>query len=286
MKKYISIIIGCLLIGLAYNEFFVPYDFIPSGLIGLGSVFENTYHINAVFFIAAVNLFLILVSTPILKIKNTKKYLLPAFFIPLFIYLTQNINTIISINNLDPILIALTGSLVCGYGYSIIYDSSSSANSFDIVEEMTNKNKVYKTKVLTFIIDIFVVILAYLNYGADIAIYSTLIILVISYFSTKSKLGINSNKTFFIITSKIDDIKNYLINDLKYDYTEFNIKGGFTNQKNKIIMTVIETKDYYRLKEGISLIDPTAFISIIDNYESINKNVKINKILLDSNKKD
>ena len=42
-------------------------------------------------------------------------------------------------------------------------------------------------------------------------------------------------------------------------------------------MTVIDTKDYFRLKEGIAIIDPEAFITIIDNYESINKNVTLNK---------
>ena len=42
-------------------------------------------------------------------------------------------------------------------------------------------------------------------------------------------------------------------------------------------MTVISTKDYFRVKEGIKLIDPNAFISITDNYEVINKNIKINE---------
>ena len=95
--------------------------------------------------------------------------------------------------------------------------------------------------------------------------------------STKAKLGISSNKTFLIITAKEKEVKDYLLNDLKYDFTEFNAKGGFTNHKSKIIMSVIDTKDYYKLKEGINIIDPKAFISIIDNYESINKNITINK---------
>jgi len=42
-------------------------------------------------------------------------------------------------------------------------------------------------------------------------------------------------------------------------------------------MTVISTKEYYELKEGIKEIDPSAFISITDGYEVLNKNVKINK---------
>ena len=40
-------------------------------------------------------------------------------------------------------------------------------------------------------------------------------------------------------------------------------------------MTVINTKDYYKVKEGIKLIDPKAFISITDNYEVMNNNISI-----------
>ena len=64
--------------------------------------------------------------------------------------------------------------------------------------------------------------------------------------------------------------------ELRYDFTAFEAEGGFTKKKSKVIMSVINTKDYFKVKEGIKLIDPKAFISITDNYEVMNKNVKIN----------
>ena len=99
--------------------------------------------------------------------------------------------------------------------------------------------------------------------------------------STKSKIGISNSKTFFVITTKEKEVKDYLLNTLNVDYTEFNVKGGYSNNKNKIIMTVIDTKDYYRLKEGINIIDSNAFIFILDNYETINQNVPISTKLKD-----
>ena len=65
--------------------------------------------------------------------------------------------------------------------------------------------------------------------------------------------------------------------ELNHDLTEFDAEGGFTKKKNRVIMTVISSKDYYKVKEGIQLIDPKAFISVTDNYEVMNKNVKINE---------
>ena len=276
MKRNLSIILGSILVGLAYNLFLSPYNLIPSGLIGLGALFAKSTHYNAALFISLSNFILLLICLPILGHKITKNYLLSSFFIPFTIFISSDISNLISFENIELIIIAIAGALLTGYGYSLIYKEGASIGGFEIVQDIFNKTKISENKFLSYIIDAIVIILTGILLTIESAVYCAIIIIVITYLSTKAKLGISNDKTFFIITSKEDDVKDYLLNDLKYDYTEFNVKGGFTNQKNKIIMTVIDTKDYYKLKEGITIIDPKAFISIIDNYESINKNITIN----------
>ena len=95
--------------------------------------------------------------------------------------------------------------------------------------------------------------------------------------TTKARIGISDSKAFYIITNKEKEIKKYLMEELHHDLTLFDAEGGFTKKKNSVIMTVIRTKDYFRVKEGIREIDPKAFISITDNYEVMNRNVKINE---------
>lgn len=95
--------------------------------------------------------------------------------------------------------------------------------------------------------------------------------------TTKARIGISNSKAFYIITTKEKEIKKYLMEELHHDLTAFDAEGGFSKKKNRVIMTVISTKDYFKVKEGIQLIDPKAFISITDNYEVMNNNVKINE---------
>ena len=40
-------------------------------------------------------------------------------------------------------------------------------------------------------------------------------------------------------------------------------------------MTAVDTKEYFKLKEGLKIIDPKVFISIVDSYEVVNKNLTI-----------
>lgn len=277
MKKYLSIIIGCFLISIAYTIFFSPYNLVPGGILGLGSLFYFVYDLDAVLFIAVSNIVLLLISLPVLGIKRTEKYLLSSFLIPTFIYLTSKLYVYAYFENMEMIIIAVVGAVITGLGYNLLYKEGYSIGGFEIIQDILNNASIKENKFLSYFIDLLVVLGTFLVFGLESAIYSLIIIAVIIYLSTKTRMGIGANRTFYIITNKEAEIKDYLVNDLKYDYTLLDAKGGYTNKKSKIIMTVIDTKDYFRLKEGIAIIDPEAFITIIDNYESINKNVTLNK---------
>jgi uncharacterized membrane-anchored protein YitT (DUF2179 family) len=279
MKRYFNIVIGSLLIALGFNIFFAPTDLICNGINGAALLFNYITSYNPALFILIINSGLILISLIVEGKKKTLKYLLPSLLIPIFILLTQKITSLITFENLETILQTISGSAIISYGSSLIYKEGLSASSIDILQDIFNSTRNYKDKSFSYAFEVIIVLLASFIISIESAVYSAIAIIIIIYMSTKSKIGISTSKTFYIITEKPEEIKDYLINELECDYTEINVKGGFTNQKNKIIMTVIDTKDYYRLKEGVTIIDPHAFISIIDNYETINKNLSLDKKL-------
>ena len=69
------------------------------------------------------------------------------------------------------------------------------------------------------------------------------------------------------MTNKEDEVKDYIINNLKHTVTTFTVKGGYLNDKRKAILTVIPTREYYHLTEGIKKIDEEAFFVAMDAYE-------------------
>ena len=215
----------------------------------------------------------------VLGYKDCKKYIITSFIIPITIYLSFYFTSKIDLSTIDKIVLVISGAYLTGFGYSLIHKSNYHVGGFAILDEIVNNYRTKKSKDISLLVDVIVVILTFLSYGFETAVYSVIAIFLINYMSTKSRIGVSNSKTFFIITTKESEVKDYLINELNHDYTEFNVKGGYSNNKNKIIMTVVDTKDYYRLKEGVNLIDPNAFVFIIDNYEAINKNVTISKKL-------
>ena len=88
-------------------------------------------------------------------------------------------------------------------------------------------------------------------------------------------IGISSNKVFYIITSKPLEVRDYIMDKLHYSVTLVKARGGYTNKRKKMLMCVVPTIEYLKLKELVLVLDPKAFFLIVDIYDSsVKKNCK------------
>lgn len=277
MKKYLKIIIGSLLISISFSLFFIPNNIVPNGTYGMSILMNYKTGYDPALFLLIVNFMLIVLSLIIQGPVKSKNYVAASLLIPIFIYIINSLSFYTYFAEIEMIMAAIAGAFLTGLGYSFIYKSGESVGGIEIIQDMINNVTKHKNKRLTIIVEIIILILTSLIFDLETMLYSLIVIIIILIMSTKSKIGVSTTKTFFIITNKEKEVKKYILEELKQDLTEFNTKGGFSNTKNKIIMTSVDTTNYYELKEGILLIDPTAFISITDGYEVINKNLTIRK---------
>ena len=276
VKKYLKIIIGCILISLGLNIFIIPSRLVASETIGFTSILAYNYGFNISALLLILNVWTLWLIYMIYDINKLKQYLLPTLLLPVCIYITSFININI-VDNIEKLLVSIAGAFVMGYGYSVMYKEGYRTGAIYILEDMYNDFAEKNTRVLSRVFDLILIIISLKLYGLEQSLYSIIVIVVIRYMTTKAKIGISDSKAFYIITSKEKEIKQYLMEELQHDFTSFDAEGGFTRKKNKVIMTVISTKDYFKVKEGIHAIDDKAFISITDNYEVMNRNRKINE---------
>ena len=276
IKKYTKIIIGCILISIGLNIFIIPAKLIASETIGFTSILSYSYGFNIAALLVIINVWTLWLIYMIYDINKLKQYLLPTLLLPICIYLGSFIDINI-VDNIEKLLVAISGAFIMGYGYSFMYKEGYRTGAIYILEDMYNDFSGNNTRLLSRTFDVILILISIKLYGIEQAIYSSIVIVIIRYMTTKARIGISDSKAFYIITTKEKEIKKYLMEELHHDFTSFDAEGGFTKKKNKVIMTVISTKDYFRVKEGIKEIDDKAFISITDNYEVMNKNIKINE---------
>ena len=277
IKKYVIVIVGLLLMAISFNLFQEPFNFVAGGVTGLSVIVKKIFHIDESLFIFIVNQSLIILSFIVLGKKKTLNTVLGSLMLPILILITKPLNNIISLENVDYIIIAIIGGIIYGVGLGLIYKNGYTSGGTDILNQIAEvKYKIPINKSII-AIDGLIVLLSAVTFDIATMIYSFIMLVLISVISNKTILELNQNKVLYIYTNEGKKIKEYLTNNFAYDLTIFDTIGGFSKEKNKLYMCCVSSRDYYVIKEGILYIDPKAFIIVTNSYEQKNANVLIRK---------
>lgn len=267
VKELIEFIIGCFLVALAFNLFMSPNNLVAGGISGFSLVLKYFFGLNPSIIISISNIFLIILSFLLLGKDKTKMSILGSILFPIFVSLTEHLSTYISFKESEMILIAIFGGVLQGLGAGLIFRAGYSTGGTDILNMIVSK--IFKISLgnSMFFTDGTIILIGAFVFGFNHLMYSLIILYLISTLTDKVVLGISDSKAFYIITSKEKEVKDFVINELKHGITELSAKGGYNSENQTVLMSVIPTREYYKLKEGIHNIDEKAFFVAMDSYE-------------------
>ena len=230
-------------------------------------IINHLLGINKSIIILGLSLFLLILSYIFLGKNKTRGSILGSLLFPLFVEITSNISEIIQIDTSQLLLSAVFGGILYGFGAGIIFKAGFTTGGTDILNQIISKYAKVSMGKSMLICDGTIVLLSGIVFGPTKLMYSVIILYLISYMSDRVILGISDSKAFYIVTDEEKKIKEYVIKYLNHGVTVFNAKGGYKKEKQTVLLCVLPTKDYYKLKEGIHEIDPDAFFVVTDAYE-------------------
>lgn len=271
--RIFNIMLGCIIISFGLNYFVLPNQLVIIGSDGLACLFSYIFTSNVYINMFILNVIILLFSLIFIDKQTIKLYIVPAVLIPIISYLTGFISKSYPIQLPEMMVSILVASFLIGIGYSFIFKAGYKASVIFIVEDIFSSLTNIHSKSYSFVIDIFNVILTVIFISLNVGLYSLIMIIIIRYLITKAEFGINDYKMFYVITDKEKEVRDYIVNDLHYKLTTLNVTGGYSKKSSKILLSVISSNDYFRLKEGIKLIDNHAFIAIVDTYDCINRKI-------------
>ena len=267
VKRHLQLLIGCLLIATSYNLFLVPNNIVAGGVAGFAIIINHLFNIDNSLIILIGSIFLLILSYFLLGKEKTKATILGSLLFPICVNLTKNIGNIIDIDTNQLLLISVFGGVVYGFGAGLIYKAGFTTGGTDIINQILSKYLKISMGNSMLYCDGTIVLLTAFVFGPTQFMYSIIILYVISYMSDRVILGVSDSKAFYIVTEEEEKIKEYILKYLNHGVTVFNAKGGYAKENQKVLMCVLPTKDYYKLKEGIHEIDPHSFFVVTDAYE-------------------
>jgi len=266
-KRYLMFIIGCFLSALAFNVFYSNYHIVTGGSAGLSIIMNYLYHIDESKFVLIVSLGLLLLSFFTLGFKKTLRSTLGTLLYPLFMKLTSYLVVYFNLQTNSLLLPVIYGGLLSGFATGIIMKTGFTTGGFNILYQMLHKYFKISIGKSSLVVNSYVLIFSSFIFGIPRAIYAIISLYIASVITDKVLLGTSLSKTFYIVTEKDEEVKNYIISKLKHGVTVLNVKGGYSNTKKQMLMCVVPTKEYFNLKEVVLKIDKNAFFLITDSYE-------------------
>lgn len=260
-------IIGTLLVALTFNIFIVPNNYVTGGISGVSVVLKYLLNIDVSTTLLIGNLFLILVGIIVLGVKDTTPSIIGAFFYTACVYLTEDINSILHIQLTGAFLNIIAIGLLCGIGYTMIYLAGYTTGGVDIIGKIFSIKYNLPLGKSLLVINVLILILGTITFGFEMLVISIIIRYLESKVIDSFLIGISDSKVMFINTEKLEEVNDFIIKEIESGTSEIKIKSGYKKRTGTILMCVVPTEKYIKLRDKIIKIDPNAFITILDAYE-------------------
>lgn len=277
------IVVGSFVLASGFVFFIDPHRIAPGGVYGIGIIVH--YLTKGVFSWApeglpigavglALNIPLTIIGIKLLGprfgIKTVVGFTLTSIFIDaqhwLFGY-----DPLVD----DVLLSSIFGGLLIGFGLGLIFKSKATSGGSDIIAMIIEKYTRLSLGQLMIYVDSAIVLIALAAFKDwKIPLYSWIVIYITGKVIDMTIQGVSYDKSLFIISSKYEEIREMLINDIERGGTLISGVGMYKGQEKKIIFTNVSRREVHMIRDFIVTVDPDAFITVINANEILGNGFK------------
>jgi uncharacterized membrane-anchored protein YitT (DUF2179 family) len=267
LKQYILIAVGIMLVAISVEYFFVPNNIAAGGISGLAIIINKLVPAISVSIINLVlNLLLLAVSFIVLGRDFSGRTAATTLGLAFTIWIIESFFTPFPITK-DLIIATIFGTLISALGMAIVFNYNSSTGGVDIIAKILSEFSHINIGTAILIVDFIIIFFAIIVFGTDIGLYALLSVIILGITVDRFIDGFNAVKEIFIMSSRVDEISRYIMNDLERGCTYLRGEGAFTGKEQIVIYAVLGRSEFIKLKSYIKKIDSTAFISVREAYE-------------------
>ncbi len=275
---YTLVVIGAFILASGYVLFINPYNIVPGGVYGIGIV------VHKLFPVMPVGTFGLILNIPLtwlgIKILGPRFGFKTVFGMVMTTIFMDSLTFFIGENDPlqlqdDLLLSSIFGGIIIGLGLGLIFRSKATSGGSDIIAMILAKFTKLPVGQLLITVDSVIVLIGLIVFKDwKIPLYSWITIYVTGKVIDLMLDGINYEKALIIISDKHEDIKERIIGSLSRGGTFLSGEGMYSNKKKKIIFTVITRRELATLKAMIKLIDPNAFLTVMNTAEILGEGFK------------
>jgi uncharacterized membrane-anchored protein YitT (DUF2179 family) len=274
-KNYVisNLLIGNVIMGLAYSVFTLPANIVTGGSGGLGVILRGLFNFDPAVVVTAFLWFMFIVGFFALGKEFALKTLPSTIIYPLSIFLFNNIEPLqaaaLTIDN--QLISAIFSGALFGVGVAFVFRVGGSSGGMDVISFLISKYFKISFEKVIFMLDLVVITAGIFFVGLEPALVGIIVSFITMSAIDRVVFGGSETMMIYIMSNHHKKINDYIINNLKRGTTIIPSFGGFTNEEKRMLQVVISRSDYYTVQMNISELDPDAFITVLNAQEVIGK---------------
>lgn len=263
--EYSLVLLGSFMIAIGFNLFLLPNEVASGGVAGISTILNSVFGLNPAIVQWAINMPLFVLGIFILGKNFGLKTFVGTIAVPLFVELSSAWSPATP----DPLLGAIFGGMACGVGIGIVFRGKGSTGGIDLAAQILHKYVPLPFGVCIALFDGIIVLTAILVFSVEQGLYALIGLFVTSRTIDLVQVGLSSSKNLMIITDHVEPVREALLNQVDRGVTVWQAEGGYTKEERRMIMCVVNQNEFSRTSQIIKLIDPKAFIVVMNASEVI-----------------
>lgn len=291
--SYLYLVLGSALFAVGDVMFVNPYHLAPGGVYGLANVFNALWGWKISLAGVCMDIPLLIIGTLILGPKFGVKTVISVILIPVFTFILETTwgyaplihdgafldaeaqSSLLFMDGdvqrffmPDFFLNTVVAGLIYGVAIGVIFRAGATSGGSDIISMIIHKYTHISLGTLVLIVDSLISLTTLIAFeDIRLPIYSIILIFIESKIIDLVVDGLKTYKTVFIVTDRIEEVRDFIINDMERGGTCFAGTGLYKGVERKMIYVTLDRSDLVKLKQNIRRLDPDAFMNIIESSE-------------------
>ena len=268
-----KIALGCAIFSLGFDLFLEPNGLNAGGISGIAMILIHLLKFGTIGIVTA------LINLPLFIIGGKKiglQFLVGSIFGTIFLSLFLDLFTLLPVVEVEPLLAALYGGLLCGLGLGIVFMENASTGGSDILVRLLKlKNRNMNIGQIGMCTDFIVATLTGIVFG-DI---TKMLYCLVAIFTTCKMIDVfiyrfDYSKVALIISGKHEAIATAVNDQLGRGVTYLYGQGYYSKNDTKVILAAVKKDQLAQLKELVVGIDPNAFIIVQEAHQVLGDGFK------------
>lgn len=262
IKEYIYITAGLMIAAAAIYFFMIPGNIVMGSITGLAMVLVHVVPVPISVMTLILNIICLVLGYILIGrefgVKTIYVFVLLPFMLNIFERIFPNQHSLTN----EIILDALAFIILVSIGQVIMFNQNASSGGLDVIAKIMNKY-------------------FYLDLGKSVTIAGMAVVFSSLFFYDTVTLVVGALGTYFngivvdeyisgfsrkkkvsILSKKHEELKDYIMNDLKRGVTLYTAKGGYDKKEREELVTILNKNEYALLMKRIRDTDKEAFVTV------------------------